>query len=1222
MLVLVFLSFVFIEGKWIPFDGTKEPQKPSVRCLTKSLVDVTLEAEVKGVDYKVIKTDFMENSTGETFALLRLPGYAYTGEIGKPKMPMLTGVIEVPHEAELKIEVIDAEYKEISLEDLGIPYRIMPALASVPKIKGARPVFVLDEKTYSTNEYYPGKLVDLMHHEGFARGHRIVTVCFYPIQYNPVTDKIKVYTKIVARVVSIGGDLQKTEEMIKKHYSPAWEHFMKRMILNYVERKDVAPVPIYYDIFYKGEGKVIADLLASWKKKKGFKVRMWDASGWTASQIDDTIEAQTPIATYLVIIGDPNSSTIGLPASAVGDSSGDQTDLYYAEVDGVGYLPDMFYGRISVNDTIEGKIAVNKIIQWEHADFGAQGTDWLKRALFIAGYDANFQNVGIATNAYCRQLLINNGYAVADVDTFIYASGEEEGRIVSEINDTGIAFCVYTAHGDKDQWAIGYSSDFNVTELTNLTTNVNRYPMAIGHCCLTGDFEDANVTQCFGETWAKLDKHGGVSYFGSVVPTYWDEDDWLQRREFDAMFTDSVPGRLYEVGRWTQWGLYWIENNTSSSRKQYYFEAYHIFNEPSMDMWTDIPDTLQVIHDNFVAPGPGTFTVTVKDNDGVTPIEDALVCVWIYTQTPELHEADYTDATGTVTFNINPQNVGDTMWITVTKHNYYPYEGFAIVSGAPSKPTILKVFNNARVFDPTPEVQFYSTDNEGDDIEYKIYWDTSSIFSTPESSITSLYPSGDTVTFSFPTLSHNVTYWWKVRARDPAGSGCWSPWSEVRCFVVDTTLPESTCAWTQCSGEQFSENTFTGGTYVEGDSVVLSQTITNRIVLIDENFESGSLPTGWTITDGDNDGYTWNITTTGQSDLGGYDPPSAGSYYAYYSDDDAGRNNSTADEYLTAPAKYIGDAVQCSLYYGWGFRLYQTGEQLTAEVRFHDGISWGTWTVVATHNATGSGNSKIDLSTYLPAESVQVRWHYTDGGNWGWAAAVDNIKLVKWYKITNTEGSMITLGVYYKDLSRTYNKPRPFGWGYLIWEKSSADDSIKVQIEYRQNGVWQLISDTDLPGNSSGFFTNQIRGEVDLRALDTLTYDSLRCIVTIYRPSTKASTDPALKLITLGSPTGGALPTSSKPTYTFWMGHPMPNPFKGSMVIKYSIGRKSDVEIKIYDITGRVVRNLLDSKLSPGIYTIKWDGKDNKGKKCATGIYFLKLNTKDFEATRKVILIK
>jgi hypothetical protein len=99
--------------------------------------------------------------------------------------------------------------------------------------------------------------------------------------------------------------------------------------------------------------------------------------------------------------------------------------------------------------------------------------------------------------------------------------------------------------------------------------------------------------------------------------------------------------------------------------------------DPSLDFWTDIPDNMTVTHDAIVFPGASNFTVTV--NHGGTPIENALVCCWIPNQSPQIHVSDYTDVSGFVNLSISPTTPGDTMYVTVTKHNYIPYEGYCLV---------------------------------------------------------------------------------------------------------------------------------------------------------------------------------------------------------------------------------------------------------------------------------------------------------------------------------------------------------------------------------------------------------------------------------------------------------------------------------------------------------------------------------------------------------------
>jgi hypothetical protein len=83
-----------------------------------------------------------------------------------------------------------------------------------------------------------------------------------------------------------------------------------------------------------------------------------------------------------------------------------------------------------------------------------------------------------------------------------------------------------------------------------------------------------------------------------------------------------------------------------------------------------------------------------------------------------------------------------------------------------------------------------------------------------------------------------------------------------------------------------------------------------------------------------------------------------------------------------------------------------------------------------------------------------------------------------------------------------------------------------------------------------------------------------------------------------------------------------PNPFNPSTNINFSLPRLSNVDIKIYNILGQVVRNLVNEEKPAGEYNITWDGKDNAGKSVASGIYLYKIKTDNFSSSKKMLLMK
>ena len=84
----------------------------------------------------------------------------------------------------------------------------------------------------------------------------------------------------------------------------------------------------------------------------------------------------------------------------------------------------------------------------------------------------------------------------------------------------------------------------------------------------------------------------------------------------------------------------------------------------------------------------------------------------------------------------------------------------------------------------------------------------------------------------------------------------------------------------------------------------------------------------------------------------------------------------------------------------------------------------------------------------------------------------------------------------------------------------------------------------------------------------------------------------------------------------------MPNPFNSETAITYSVMAKEKVKLKVYDLTGRVVKTLVDNVQEPAYYNIRWDGRDDKGKRLASGIYFYRIEVGEFRNTKKMILLR
>lgn len=91
---------------------------------------------------------------------------------------------------------------------------------------------------------------------------------------------------------------------------------------------------------------------------------------------------------------------------------------------------------------------------------------------------------------------------------------------------------------------------------------------------------------------------------------------------------------------------------------------------------------------------------------------------------------------------------------------------------------------------------------------------------------------------------------------------------------------------------------------------------------------------------------------------------------------------------------------------------------------------------------------------------------------------------------------------------------------------------------------------------------------------------------------------------------------------SFILGQNYPNPFNPSTTVSYQLPRAEKVEIIIYDLAGRHVRELVNETKNAGSYTVLWDGKNGIGQPVASGLYIYQIRAGQFSHTRKMLLLK
>ena len=85
----------------------------------------------------------------------------------------------------------------------------------------------------------------------------------------------------------------------------------------------------------------------------------------------------------------------------------------------------------------------------------------------------------------------------------------------------------------------------------------------------------------------------------------------------------------------------------------------------------------------------------------------------------------------------------------------------------------------------------------------------------------------------------------------------------------------------------------------------------------------------------------------------------------------------------------------------------------------------------------------------------------------------------------------------------------------------------------------------------------------------------------------------------------------------------LPNPFAASTAIRFSLPAPGNVELRVFDVSGRLVRTLAHGeRREAGPQQVVWDGTDSRGKRVTSGVYFYRVDALGQSAARRMVRLK
>jgi flagellar hook assembly protein FlgD len=104
-----------------------------------------------------------------------------------------------------------------------------------------------------------------------------------------------------------------------------------------------------------------------------------------------------------------------------------------------------------------------------------------------------------------------------------------------------------------------------------------------------------------------------------------------------------------------------------------------------------------------------------------------------------------------------------------------------------------------------------------------------------------------------------------------------------------------------------------------------------------------------------------------------------------------------------------------------------------------------------------------------------------------------------------------------------------------------------------------------------------------------------------------------------------------KPTGNPWVSHRVngielaqsrPNPVLSGTELAFELENPAQASLRIYDLSGKLVRTLVTGSLPAGSHTARWDTRDESGKPVASGVYFYRLESSGLLATKQLVVTR
>lgn len=1172
---------------------------------------------------------------GTPYLFAEIPGGGFTGDAGEPAIPTFARLLSIPEGAEISVSSNRLEVETVT----GV--HLIPAQADEAGD------FAYDGQLYSRE--IPDDGIDVEIGEpARLRDLTVVPITFRAVHYNPAARTMTVVRKLKVDIHIERAPGQKAGREKERVIPSSFDKLYRNLVLNYdgpEKSQIVAPGTI---VMITANGAAIADSLQpliDWRTRKGSPVilRTLAEAGGTRSAVRQYIRSlyedpAIPLE-YVILVGDAGSGSYLIPTYHEVLSGFDgEGDIKYGRLAGDDVLSEVHVGRLSFSTMNELSLIVSKIIGYESTPYmGA--TDWYQRATIVgdpvpSGYST------IETGRWLTERLVDIGYA--EIDTIF--SGNFVNLMFSKLNKGDTVFGyrgIYGMSGWSNAW-------------TYVLSNGWKLPFCVTLTCATGSFESATS---YSEGFLRagsinpLVVKGGIGAIGTASTgthtrynncMYYGVWRGFAVEGMHAMGAALTRGNLevylnYHIGDpdipeiWSHW------NN--------------LMGDPSVDIWTGIPESLTVSHGATLPLGANSIPVTVTD--GALPVEGAQVCLWKGT---EVYEVRFTDAAGEALLPAEAGTTGD-MLITVSGHNLYPYQGTVSVvnemhigeisialdddGAGSSSGNSDGLLNPGETIELSVELHNFGTQAAPDvnafltsDDPFVAIYDNSESYgeiaagaSAASSDDFDIHidpgcPDGHVVEFGLDAFSDTLQ-WHSIIELDVASA---------RLTALSTTLyneggdgrldPGETV---ELSLEMINEGS-ADATGISGALACLSPNITI-------NDAAGTFGTIAVNDSGDNSAERFTLTAASSTFEGHVAPFILRSTFS-------GGMVDTTFFMVTVGDRTAADPTGPDLY---GYYAFDNTDTLYAEAPDYDWIE-----IDPAYGGDGTEVVMNDNGQYED-ETVVVALPFTFsyyGENYdqasicsnGWIAmgSTSLISYRNWF-IPGAGGPDAMIAPFWDNLyqngnSRVFQKYDAANHRWIVeWSRmlnlyNNVEETFQAIL---YDGAFHTTDTGDGPivfQYETVSVTDPVNGFVTVGIENADQSDGLLCAYwNQYAGGAQTITSGrAIRFVPLVTDyeATGLLGGTPPVLYKTQLDQCRPNPFNPSTSISYRLAQSGPVTLRVFDISGRLVDTLFEGTLEAGAHHAQWNGQSASGRDVASGVYFVRLEAPGFRQVRELTLVR